>query len=135
MLLSSLLTVVLASLARNTLAQDQFGPIKYDDIHNATTIYGTWSSGSKAVLTGPVSVAGCCTWVSGMFESEPPFLCLALGLCGSGEYDVHLPQDDRHFVFLVRCAVVTVVGWSVRLTSFFFMQFTRWVLRDFKIPV
>jgi len=48
MLFTSLLTIVLASLARITLAQD----IVYDSIHNATTIYGTWSSGSKAVLTG-----------------------------------------------------------------------------------
>jgi len=52
MLLTSLLAVVLASLARTTSAQDQFGPIVYDSIHNATVIYGTWSSGSKAVLTG-----------------------------------------------------------------------------------
>jgi len=55
MLLTSLLTIVLASLARNTLAQDEFGPIKYDDIHNATAITGTWSTGSKAVSTGAVS--------------------------------------------------------------------------------
>ncbi|KAF8194215.1 chaperone for protein-folding within the ER, fungal-domain-containing protein [Pholiota molesta] len=48
MLISSLITVVLASLASTTLAQD----IVYDSIHNATVIYGTWSSGSKAVLTG-----------------------------------------------------------------------------------
>jgi len=48
MLLTSLLTVVLVSLARTTLAQN----IVYDSIHNATVIYGTWSSGSKAVLTG-----------------------------------------------------------------------------------
>ncbi|KAF8877160.1 chaperone for protein-folding within the ER, fungal-domain-containing protein [Gymnopilus junonius] len=53
MLLTSILTVVLASLARTTFAQDQFGPIVYDSIHNATSIYGTWSSGGKAVLTGP----------------------------------------------------------------------------------
>jgi len=52
MLLTSLLVVVLASLARTTSAQDENGPIRYDDVHNATVIYGTWSSGSKAVLTG-----------------------------------------------------------------------------------
>jgi hypothetical protein len=51
MLLSSIFTVVLASLARMSLAQSQ-QPIQYDDIHNATTIYGTWSSGSQGVLTG-----------------------------------------------------------------------------------
>ena len=32
------------------LAQD----IVYDAIHNATTIVGTWSTGSKAVSTGAV---------------------------------------------------------------------------------
>ncbi|KAH9480663.1 Protein rot1 [Psilocybe cubensis] len=52
MLFSSILTVVFASLARTTLAQDQFGNIVYDAIHNATAITGTWSSGSKAVRTG-----------------------------------------------------------------------------------
>lgn len=52
MLLSAALTVVLASLARPTLAQDENPNIVYDSAHNATTIYGTWSSGSKAVLTG-----------------------------------------------------------------------------------
>lgn len=51
MFLSSLLTVVLASLLSTTMAQDNT-PIKYDNIHNATTIVGTWSSGSRAVLTG-----------------------------------------------------------------------------------
>ncbi|KDR82527.1 hypothetical protein GALMADRAFT_828512 [Galerina marginata CBS 339.88] len=51
MLLTSLLAVVLASLARTTSAQGQ-SPIVYDNIHNATVIYGTWSSGSKAVQTG-----------------------------------------------------------------------------------
>ncbi|KAF9471230.1 ROT1 protein [Pholiota conissans] len=49
MLISTLLTVVLASFARTTFAQEN---IVYDSIHNATTIYGTWSTGSKAVLTG-----------------------------------------------------------------------------------
>lgn len=44
--------MVLASLARPTLAQDENPNIAYDSAHNATTIYGTWSSGSKAVLTG-----------------------------------------------------------------------------------
>jgi hypothetical protein len=55
MLLTSALTVVLASLARPILAQDENPNIVYDAAHNATVIYGTWSSGSKAVLTGAVS--------------------------------------------------------------------------------
>jgi hypothetical protein len=55
MILSSVLTIVLASLASTVSAQsDTQGPIVFDSTHNATTIYGTWSSGSKHVLTGPV---------------------------------------------------------------------------------
>lgn len=56
MILTSLFTVVLATLASTVSAQDDTqGPINFDAIHNATTIYGTWSSGSRQVLTGPVS--------------------------------------------------------------------------------
>jgi len=56
MIVTSLLTVVLAALSRTVLAQDDTqGPIQYDLAHNATAIYGTWSTGSKKVLTGPVS--------------------------------------------------------------------------------
>lgn len=54
MILTPLLTVVLASLAQLTVAQlDDQGPIRFDAEHNATTIIGTWSSGSQAVSTGP----------------------------------------------------------------------------------
>jgi len=45
-LLTPLLALALASTA---LAQD----IVYDATHNATNIIGTWSSGSRAVRTGP----------------------------------------------------------------------------------
>ncbi len=56
MILTSLFTVVLVTLASTVLAQDDTqGPINFDTIHNVTTIYGSWSSGSKQVLTGPVS--------------------------------------------------------------------------------
>ena len=68
MILTSLLTVVLATFVTLVSGQvdDQQGPIKFDDIHNATTIYGTWSSGSQQVLTGPVStVAFVFHWVTG----------------------------------------------------------------------
>lgn len=55
MILSSLFTIVFAALASTVSAQDDTqGPIVYDLTHNATTIYGTWSSGSQHVLTGPV---------------------------------------------------------------------------------
>ena len=33
-----------------------YSQINYDSTHNATALTGTWSSGSKAVSTGPVSV-------------------------------------------------------------------------------
>lgn len=46
--------LVLASLAPAVIAQD----IVYDVAHNATSIVGTWSSGSRAVVTGPVSGLG-----------------------------------------------------------------------------
>lgn len=78
MILTSLLTVVLATLAAMVSAQvdDTQGPIKFDDTHNVTTIYGTWSSGSKNVQTGPVSVG---LWVIGTLQCEthhePPISC------------------------------------------------------------
>jgi len=52
MLFTSLFTVVLASLASIASAQDENGDIVYDAAHNATTIVGTWSSGSRGVQTG-----------------------------------------------------------------------------------
>lgn len=54
MILGHFVALVLASLAAlpsHVSAQD----IVYDAEHNATTIVGTWSSGSKAVVTGSVS--------------------------------------------------------------------------------
>jgi hypothetical protein len=56
MKLPAILTIVLAALASTVSAQvsDTQGPIAFDAVHNVTTIYGTWSSGSKGVLTGPV---------------------------------------------------------------------------------
>ena len=50
MILSSLLTLVLASFTGSTSA------IVFDSEHNYTSITGTWSSGSKNVMTGPVSL-------------------------------------------------------------------------------
>jgi len=47
MIFAHLLTLVL-SLAPVVISQD----IVYDSIHNATTIVGTWSSGSRNVVTG-----------------------------------------------------------------------------------
>jgi hypothetical protein len=50
MILTPLIGLVLASLAPSVFSQ-----IQYDSIHNVTPIVGSWSSGSKAVLTGAVS--------------------------------------------------------------------------------
>jgi hypothetical protein len=47
--LSHLLALVLASTTTPALSQ-----IVYDQYHNASPITGTWSTGSQAVLTGPV---------------------------------------------------------------------------------
>jgi len=49
MFLTPLIGLLLASLAPSVYSQD----IRYDAEHNATSIVGTWSSGSKAVQTGP----------------------------------------------------------------------------------
>jgi len=42
---------LLGLLASNALAQD--APVRYDAEHNATSLGGTWASGSQKVLTGP----------------------------------------------------------------------------------
>lgn len=54
MILGSLFALVLASTALPSYVSAQ--QIIFDSAHNATTIIGTWSSGSKNVLTGSVSV-------------------------------------------------------------------------------
>ena len=51
MILTPLIGLVLAFLAPSAFSQD----IQFDAQHNATSIIGTWSSGSKAVVTGAVS--------------------------------------------------------------------------------
>ncbi|TFK27641.1 ROT1 protein [Coprinopsis marcescibilis] len=58
MILTPLAAVVLASLARFTTAQDTdpLPDIDFNNAHNATVIYGTWSTGSTAVRTGPAFV-------------------------------------------------------------------------------
>jgi hypothetical protein len=51
-MLLSFVTLLLAA-AGSTLAQDDpDAVIKFDIVHNTTTIIGTWSSGSKGVVTG-----------------------------------------------------------------------------------
>ncbi|RDB14919.1 Protein rot1 [Hypsizygus marmoreus] len=48
MIFTPLVCLVLASFTPAVFSQD----IRYDAEHNATSIVGTWSSGSRAVLTG-----------------------------------------------------------------------------------
>ncbi|KAF8237214.1 hypothetical protein L208DRAFT_1248765 [Tricholoma matsutake] len=47
--LTPLIGLVLASLAPSVFSQQ----INFDSSHNSTTIIGTWSSGSRGVVTGP----------------------------------------------------------------------------------
>jgi hypothetical protein len=82
MILSSLLTVVLASLVGTTFAQGS-APIVYDSIHNATTIVGTWSSGSKAVLTG----AGFAD-PANMTFNYPPTTGISYSFSSDGFYEI-----------------------------------------------
>lgn len=50
MLFTALTSLLLAAIP--VMAQD----IEYDLAHNATPIWGTWSTGSKAVSTGAVRI-------------------------------------------------------------------------------
>ncbi|KAF6755905.1 ROT1 protein [Ephemerocybe angulata] len=85
MILTSLLTVVLASLAQLTVAQvdDTQGPILYDLAHNATVITGTWTSGSKAVVTGE----GFCDPVKLTF-TYPKNTGVSFSFSGDGHYEI-----------------------------------------------
>jgi hypothetical protein len=56
MLFLSSLASLLAAAALAPAAQAQ-DVIQFDQAHNASPIIGTWSTGSRAVLTGPVSAA------------------------------------------------------------------------------
>jgi hypothetical protein len=50
-------------LVGNAVAQD--APIRYDAEHNATSLGGTWASGSRKVVTGPVSDMSSCIVTQG----------------------------------------------------------------------
>lgn len=49
-----MLSVALLSLAGLAAAQNTGDPITYDTIHNSTSLYGTWATGSGGVQTGSV---------------------------------------------------------------------------------
>jgi hypothetical protein len=56
---TALFTLLAAASVLQVSAQDiesTGDPIEFDQIHNRTSIVGSWSSGSKAVQTGPVSL-------------------------------------------------------------------------------
>lgn len=79
----------------STGAQD----INLDSDHNSTSLQGTWSSGTKGVVTGSVSCHSCVIrWIV--------LIYLLTELCESREPVVYLPQDDRDLVYFV-CAIST----------------------------
>ena len=86
--LASVAPLLLAAVP--VLAQD----IQFDQAHNATPIYGTWSTGSKAVSTGPVR----------LLPSVAASLADAVwnaGVRKSGQYDLHLPSSYRAILLFV----------------------------------
>ena len=90
MILASLFTLVLASFIGPTSSQQ----IVYDAIHNATTIVGTWSSGAKNVLTGPVSFLLVRSLLFDLF-------CVP-GFRKSCQYVIHLSGNNRSLLLVVR---------------------------------
>ena len=84
---ASVFAILLAALP--VLGQD----IVYTPVHNATVIYGTWSSGSMGVVTGSVRQIRLVR-MNGHAE-------LFVGLCQPGRYDFQLRKHDWCFVFLV----------------------------------
>ena len=83
-LFTPLLAVALAAIPA-ALGQDDV-PILYDLEHNATTIIGTWSSGSRKVVTGAVSAV----WSSQGFAGSSH-----AGIREPCEHDLHL--SSRHW--------------------------------------
>lgn len=57
---ASAAALAFALLAPAVRAQDDQEVMVLDTAHNATSIGGTWSSGSQAVVTGSVSALFCC---------------------------------------------------------------------------
>ena len=91
MILAFLLTVVLAFIG-TTSAQGAQAVL--DDIHNATVLTGTWSSGAKHVMTGAVSFLLIRPLLFDLF-------CLP-GFRKSCQYVVHLSINNRNFLLVVR---------------------------------
>lgn len=93
-----MLTVGLLSLLAATipaLAQDTSGPVVLDPVHNATNIEGTWTTGSGAVLTGPVSPTSAFALESALAER------LLSELCKSCQYEYQLSKNYWAILFIV----------------------------------
>lgn len=82
MLLKSLAPVLFAVVP--ALAQD----IVFNSEHNATTIYGTWSTGSKAVVTGSVRLSVFVDLPAAL--ADRPSIALFIGFRKSGERVVYI---------------------------------------------
>ncbi|KAK2465271.1 hypothetical protein APHAL10511_002625 [Amanita phalloides] len=78
MLFAHFLSLLLASA---TVVYSQ--NIVYDSIHNATSLVGTWSSGSKAVSTGP----GFCSPLNRTFI-YPKTTGISYSFTGDGYYEI-----------------------------------------------
>jgi len=79
MIITPCIWLVLASLAPSVLTQN----IVYDSIHNATPIIGTWSSGSKSVVTG----AGFAN-PANMSFNYPPVTGISYSFTDDGFYEI-----------------------------------------------
>lgn len=107
MILTQFLTPLLALALASLPAQGQ--QIVYDAIHNATGISGTWSSGSKAVLTGAVR---------GPYHMLNPVVANHVaGFCESSEPIIQLPQDHWSIVFIVSANDLDSAQALMRLAS------------------
>lgn len=91
-MISSLTTLALALAALPVaLSQNTGDAIVYDTLHNITSLYGTWSTGSGNVVTGSVSalpdleitrsyLLNCRTLPSlarSLSHTQPPRACLS----------------------------------------------------------
>lgn len=91
-IVSMFLLSLLSLFATPAFGQD----IVYNQAHNVTNIFGTWSSGSQNVVTGPVSPSDVAPiTILTRFPS---------GLCTTRQCIVCLPTNNRLVLFIVsRC--------------------------------
>lgn len=100
---TALFTFVAAAISQ-AFAQNiddiiSIGPeIEYDAIHNRSSLVGTWSTGSRAVQTGPVRLQA--SKKASVFLLT--FFAIFLGLLQPRRVDLHISCGRRHELFLVR---------------------------------